>query len=199
MSEYSRALRTLGFAEGMRPTQEELKRCMERDALKVLQKPQMSSAYSVLMQYTSTRKPNKAAPPASNWVERIPLQREQPETPPTKRARTGSPEPPSPEKVQQHPLARIFQSLDEQLSALGQKRWAGDMDWNQSSPQAGGADVTGAGYAGSRPLEKLRSCIETRIGEQLTLELLSQVLGLADGLLSAYWVWKAEAPDVLIV
>jgi len=199
MSEYSRALRTLGFPEGVQPTQEELKRCMERDALKILQKPRMSTAYSVLVQYTSSRTPKKAAPPANNWLEQIPLQREQPETPPMKRHRTGSPEPSSPEKVQQHPLVWIFESLDEQLSTLGQTRWAGDMDWNQTSPQAGGDDVTGACYVGNAPLEKLRSCIETRIGEQLTLELLSRVLGLADGLLSAHWMWIAEAPDVLIL
>jgi len=144
-------------------------------------------------------KPKKAALPANNWLEQIPLQREQPETPPVKRRRTGSPEPPSPEKMQPHPLARIFESLDEQLSTLGQTRWVGDMDWNQSSPQAGGDDVTGACYAGSAPLEKLRSGIETCMGEQLTLEALSQVLGLADGLLRAHWVWIAEAPDVLIL
>jgi len=193
MSEYSEALRVLGFPKGAQPTEEELKRCMERDALKFLQKPRMSAAYTVLMQYTSPRNPKNAPPPANNWIVPIPLQRE-PETPPIKQRRTGSPDPDTP----MHPAARIFKCLDEELSRLGQKRWVGDVDWNEGSRQVSANDVTGARYAGSAPLEKLRKSVEAGAGQQLTLELLKQVLAIANGLLSARWIWIAGVPDVLI-
>jgi len=197
MSEYSEALRVLGFPAGAQPTEEELKRCMERDALKVLQKPRMSAAYTVLMYYTSPRKPKRAPPPENNWMVPVPLQRE-PETPPTKRRRTDSPDPETPEKVHTHPVARLFQCLDEQLSRLGQKRWAGDVDWTEGSPQVSANDVTGARYSGSAPLEKLRKSVEAGAGQQFTLELLKQVLAIANGLLSARWIWIEGKPDVLI-
>jgi hypothetical protein len=198
MSEYSEALRVLGFPKGAQPTEKELKRCMERDALKVLQKPRMSAAYTVLMQYTSSRKSKQAAPPANNWMVPVPLLREQPETPPTKKRRTGSPDPESPEKVQTHPAARIFKCLDEELSRLGQKRWVGDIDWSEGSPQVSANDVIGARYPGSAPLEKLRNVAEAGAGQQLTMELLKQVLAMSSGLLSARWVWIEGVPDLLI-
>jgi hypothetical protein len=97
-----------------------------------------------------------------------------------------------------HPTARIFKCLDEELSQLGQKRWVGDVDWNEGSPQGSANDVTGARYSGTAPLEKLREGVETGIGQQLTPELLKQVLAIGSGLLSARWVWIAGAPDVLI-
>eukprot|EP00931_Biecheleriopsis_adriatica_P021779 TRINITY_DN14149_c0_g3_i1.p1 TRINITY_DN14149_c0_g3~~TRINITY_DN14149_c0_g3_i1.p1 ORF type:complete len:352 (+),score=60.77 TRINITY_DN14149_c0_g3_i1:66-1121(+) len=170
------ALRVLGLPTDAQPTEEELQRRMDRDALKILSKPKMSEAYTVLMKSMPKKMP-------------------EPETPRPKRKH--SPEPESPAKVQQHPIARIFKSMEDELSRLGQKRWAGDVEW-AGDTETSSDDVTGALYAGSETLEELRKNVESTAREPLTPELLSRVLAVAGNLLSANWTWLEGVPHMLI-
>lgn len=176
MSKYIEALRLLGFPADAQPEEEELQRRMDRDALKILSKPKLSAAYTVLMRSA-------------------PKKLKEPETPRLKRRR--SPEPVNPYKLQQHPIARVFKCFEEELSRLGEKRWAGDVEW-AGNVEASSEDVTGALYAGSAPLEELQTNVEAGVGQRLTMDLLSKVLAVAGNLLSAGWIWIEEGPQMLI-
>lgn len=176
MSKYIEALRILGFPTDAQPTEEELQRRMDRAALKDLSNPKISSAYTLLTQHA-------------------PKKLKEPETPRPKRRR--SPEPESPDKVQQHPIARIFKCFEEELSRLGAKRWAGDVEWAADTEPIS-EDATGALYAGSAPLEELRASVEAGAGQRLSSDLLSRVLAVAGSFLSAGWMWIEGGPQMII-
>lgn len=194
---YETALRVLGRKPGVALTDDQVKDGLKRDSLKILQNPQLSDAYKVLLKYNKVETPRKRLPP-TNWAIEIPAAPEAlPTTPatPSKLRRTNSA---LVADIEQKPITKLFASIDRELSRLAHSTWAMDLEWTKDSSV--GSDVYDRQYEGSAFLEDIRGKIERDAKTALSPGSLASVLALSNGMISARWVWMAAkgVPDLMI-
>lgn len=211
---YEGALQVLGLKPGVLLTSEDVQKGLRRDALKILQDKRLLAAYNVLSKHTQAdESAAKKQPRRSNWSLVMPAAREREvsDEVPSKKSRLsvscspgiccspGTCRSPSCShvNVESMLLTKLFASIDEKLGGRGVMTHVLDMHWKKD---AGLGDLWNRQYQGVALLEDIRTDVEYEIKAAISLDLLSNVLALANGMLMAQWVWvvKKDRPDVLL-